>query len=182
MKKRNTIGQFIRTMPDRNCLTCGKVFYHPAKKTKYHSKECYYKMKKIRGDHVEWTDEMKEKMRVSYTGKGNPGYGKPGWSSGKKRPEITGEKHFNWKGGFTISKDGYKVIQNEGETKQKKVLEHRMVMEEYLGRKLESSEIIHHKNYNKLDNRVENLMMVTRQEHIKIHPPTWRPEESWGFN
>ncbi len=156
------------------CFTCGKIFYNPAKTAKYHSRDCYYEMKRIRKDRVNWTAEMKEKMSASYTGKGNPAFGKPAWSRGKKRPEMTGEKHFNWKGGFTINRDGYKVIENEIETKQKKVMEHRKVMEEYLGRKLESSEIIHHKNYNKLDNRIENLMIVTRQEHIRIHPPTWR--------
>ena len=151
------------------CQTCGKEFQKRQRGYKYCSRECYYKMKKIRGDRVNWTDEMKAKMSKRYTGRGNPGYGRPGWSKGKKRPEITGEKSKLWKGGYWISKDGYKVIQNEIETSGRKVLEHRMVMEIHLGRKLKFIEIIHHKNKNKLDNRLENLQIMSREEHINLH-------------
>ena len=45
----------------------------------------------------------------------------------------------------------------------------RVVMESHLGRKLGRHEHVHHVNGEKMDDRIENLMICTRAEHARIH-------------
>ena len=47
----------------------------------------------------------------------------------------------------------------------------RLIMEYILGKTLKRTELVHHKNHNRLDDRVENLEYVSsHKEHMKHHP------------
>lgn len=83
-----------------------------------------------------------------------------------------GKKGFNNKGGKRINKQGYiEVWKPEHPNANKKgyILEHRLVMSEYIGRALLENEDVHHKDKNKGNNDINNLQLMTRSEHTKYH-------------
>lgn len=89
-----------------------------------------------------------------------------------------GSKHSKWRGGVVIDKNGYKMIHDRKSDMSMSngyVLEHRRVMAKHIGRSLSSSELVHHINGNKLDNRIENLTILDRGKHSGIHiKEKWR--------
>ena len=62
-------------------------------------------------------------------------------------------------------KSRYKAIKVDGV----KYDEHRYLMEQYLGHELSSDLVVHHENENPRDNHIENLVVMTRAEHSRLH-------------
>ncbi len=70
------------------------------------------------------------------------------------------------------NKDGYVVIRRPNHpnaTNYGWVLQHRLVVENKIGRYLLPNEIIHHVNEKRSDNRINNLIIVSKKQHSIIH-------------
>lgn len=75
-----------------------------------------------------------------------------------------------------VNNDGYKQIYKPKSSEAREsgfaqgyAPEHRVKASKMLKRPLTSDEIVHHKDGNKLNNRKNNLQVMTRNEHYRIH-------------
>lgn len=135
-------------------FTKGLIPWNKGKKTGIIPKSAFKK-----GEHRSPKTEFK---------KGNPSWnkGKHIFTGGGAKKGSVLEKSIAWKGGTTRTSQGY--VEQRTQPYQK-MLQHRLVMETLLKRNLESFEVVHHKNGIKTDNRIENLELMTRGEHTKLH-------------
>lgn len=82
-----------------------------------------------------------------------------------------GASNSNWRGGRTRHRRGYMMVLSPGHPRADKaryVFEHILVMEESLGRYLQSGENVHHLNGIRDENRPENLELWTRPQPTGI--------------
>jgi hypothetical protein len=64
-----------------------------------------------------------------------------------------------------LSSHGYcRVSSSDG-----RVYEHRKLVEKHLQRPLTTDEVVHHINGDKTDNRIENLVVMSKADHAKLH-------------
>lgn len=169
---------FTEHKQKRTCAICGVEFIG-GRKTKYCS-SCKVKAKKTRkcdfcNKEYELNKNNKNSkfcsVKCSNASRKNGKY-LPCDNCGKivyfKEKELVRSKtHFC---SHKCHDDFLRYTGNKNEyVKRNQKREHRVVMEEYLGRNLLPDEHIHHKNGNKHDNRIENLMILSPSEHAKLH-------------
>jgi len=98
----------------------------------------------------------------------------PSCASHYKNLGIVGEQAPNWKGGTFKVPSGYVFVYMKNNTEFSCMAnssgytqEHRLVMAQHLGRPLLSSEIVHHINGKRDDNRIENLkLLASSKKHF----------------
>lgn len=103
--------------------------------------------------------------------------GHPQWNTGRTHfkkgvsNNVMG-KNPMWKGGRWQRKDGYVLVKANGHPmarSQGYILEHRLKVSNYLGRMLSKTEVVHHKNGIKNDNRIINLELMDAGAHTSSH-------------
>lgn len=85
---------------------------------------------------------------------------------------LRGKNHPNWRGGRFGDGQGYIRVyapDHPNSNDEGRLLEHTLVMSEYLGRPLRKGETVHHKNGVRDDNRIDNLELWSSH-----HPPGQR--------
>jgi hypothetical protein len=130
----------------KRCKSCKKLFIPKRQYNRkqpfsiYCSQKCY------------WTDKV-----------GTKGFSHPG---------VSGSDCHFWKGGKYKTPDGYIMIldkEHKLSNKRGYVGEHIKVMEETIGRNIRKSEVVHHIDFDKSNNKIENLQLMNKTEHKSMH-------------
>lgn len=91
------------------------------------------------------------------------------------------DKSSNWKGG-RIKRSGYwylKIPDHPFSGKQGYIAEHRIIMEQKIGRYLKKEETVHHIDHNQTNNDISNLILCeTRGSHTTLYHPEIRIKSS----
>jgi deoxyuridine 5'-triphosphate nucleotidohydrolase len=128
------------------CVICGE---------KFRTKKSHLDRRKTCGKEC---DNIRRKSM--YAGENNPNFG----NRGPNNPLFkTGER---------VSVHGYRLIYKPDHPNANYngyIREHRFIVSENIGRPLRDDEHVHHKDGNKLNNHIDNLEIVTKSEHTRLH-------------
>lgn len=97
--------------------------------------------------------------------------------------DVSMEKNPRWGGGKRIA-IGYILVRKPGHPfcgKGGYVGEHRLVIEDRLKITLLPMAIVHHKNGIKTDNRFENLEVMSKSEHMRLHSSERERNDNGAF-
>lgn len=88
-----------------------------------------------------------------------------GCNAKRKSLAHTGRKRRNANAYIVVHRPDHQMSDKAG-----RLLEHRLIMAEHLGRLLEPREVVHHKDGNRSNNAIDNLdLMSGRKEHAAVH-------------
>lgn len=148
-----------RHKPNAICPMCGKEFWAEYSQLRRFKEICFSK-------------ECSIKLRSkNMSGENNHQYG------------LKGKNNSSWKSDEMITNLGYKqirVLSHPFRNKKGYVFEHRLIAERYLLNEYNSIEIdgkkylkpefeVHHIDEDKLNNNPNNLLVLTKSEHITLH-------------
>lgn len=159
--KRNYYRKYVT----RVCALCGKEYTQRSDyKSKFCGYECYWRSMEV--DH----STVCPICGITFNKVANQKYCSRKCQGIAKR----GKPHICTNG---ISKDrqGYVREYING----KYVMQHRLVVEKAIGRKLRDDEVVHHKDRNKGNNSIENLEIMSSSDHTKTHSDELHKYKSW---
>lgn len=159
----------------KDCLYCGKTFKFKGTKRKY----CCCKCNSMSSRGHKDSEETKRKRSQSLMGHkfskesilkmSQTRKGRPTWNKGKKCPSLSGENHWNWRGGVTANKQA-RIKNSEWINLSREVKKRDNYTCFNCGKKFKSSDLdCHHiipYRINK-NNNIANLKIFCKSCHTK---------------